>query len=359
MKNPKVLFLNPSNSSYRDGFYKELSKLIDVKFLFYFRDAYGAEGTNYEILKGEYTLPGYSRGFNPTLISKLWNEDYDIVINSDPCSFAAHVAYPIAKIRKKKFVTWTELWQYPKTTPAKLIKLYIKQLMIRSDLCIAAGTRAKKLLKEFGVKKIAIAPDASFDVTKLPMRTSRRLPAKFILQVGHIVDYDGTLELIKAFKKLHKKHKDVELILVGPEGNSYYVSKCKEEAGDLPIHFKGYVNQLRIYYERCLFCIHAAVPVRGLDPVHSWEMSLNEAMSASKPLIATDVIAGAYDLIKQGKNGYMIKPNINSIYKAMLKLCNLKTKDLNSMGKYSRKLYKNKFNHKNMAKQFVEAIKHV
>ncbi|MBW2982635.1 glycosyltransferase family 4 protein [Candidatus Woesearchaeota archaeon] len=349
----KVLFLNPGPSPYREGFYKELSKLIDVKFLFYFEDAYLMKGIKYEILKNEIKGIGYNRGLNLELVHKLSVENYDVVVNSDPCSFAAHAAYPVVKLRKKKFVTWAELWQYPNTTAANIIKPYVKKIVKGSDLCIAAGTKAKKLLKEFGAEKIDIASNASFDVKNLPLNKPR-LPKKYILQIGEIRKCDGILELIKAYKKLKT---NVELVLVGPEKDLDYVAKCKEESEGWPVYFYGYIpwKQLRAYYEKCLFCMHAAMPVGGLDPVHSWEMTLNEAMSASKPLLATNIIAGAYDLIEEGKNGYMVKPNVNDLYKGMKKL--LQSKSLNSMGKYSRRLYEKTFNHKNMAKQFAEALK--
>ena len=353
MKKPKVLFLNPAISPYRIGFYKKLSKLINVKFLFYFKDAPEAKGLNYEILKGEYNFIGYNRGFNPELISKLFTEDYDIVVNSDPCSFAAHVAYPIVKLRKKKFITWAELWHYPNTTSAKIIKPYVKQVIKSSDVCIVAGTKAKELMEKFGAKKIMIAPNASFDITKLKSYKIN-LPKRFILQVGAIRKTDGIKELIKAFQKANLK--GVDLVFVGPEREYVYAQECRQLAKGYPIHFVEYIpwRYIKPYYEKCLFCIHNGVPIKGVDPVHSWEMSLNEAISASKPIVATDIVGGAFDLIDESKNGYIIQAgNIVYLTKILKVMC---SSNLKKMGKHSRKIYKQKHNHDFMAKKFVEAI---
>lgn len=356
----KVLLLNPSNASYRDGFYKELSKLLDIKFIHYFKDSYGAEGTNYEILKGEYSFPGYARGFTPALIPKLWTEDYDIIINSDPCSFAAHIAYPIAKARKKKFVTWTELWHFPESKASKLVKPYIKQIIKGSDLCIVSGTKSEQLMKKFGAKKIVIAPDSSFDITKQKLKKIK-LPKRYILHVGKIREQKGIIEIIYAFDCSALKNDNVHLIFVGNDAEPEYTKIVKEYTkNNKMIHFKGFVpwQELRAYYEGCLFYVLGAKSIPGtVDPVQSWEMTLNEAMSASKAMISTDVVAGAFDLIKQGKNGFIVPENdIIALTKAMEKLYNA---NLEKMGRYSRKLYKEKFNHKNMAKKFAEAIKHV
>ncbi|GAF79451.1 unnamed protein product [marine sediment metagenome] len=355
MKKPKILFLNPAVSPYRIGFYDKLSKICNVKYLFYFKDCkiYNEmRNWNYEILSGEYKVPGYGRGFTPSLAKRLYNEDYDIVVNSDPCSFAAHIAFPIARHRKKKFVTWSELWKYPNHWTAQLIKPYVKMIIYESDICIAAGTKAKELLERFGAKKIAIAPTASFDVMK-QKNYQVKLPKKYILSVGSIRPADGVLNLISAFYEVRKKHKALHLVLVGKPTDKAYYKECRKKA-DASVHFIGQVDwdKLRPYYENCLCCVSSGQPVEGIDPYASWEMSLNEAMSASKPVISTDIVGGAFDLIHHGKNGYIVSTeetaNLTDAINKVLKF--------KGLCPYSRKLIDKTFNHKNMARKFKEAL---
>jgi len=349
-----VLFLNPSNSPYRDGFYRELDKLLNVKFVFYFDDADPAVGLHFRILKGEKKFPGYNRGFNPKLVSLLWKEDYDVVVVSDPCSFAAHIAYPIARLRKKKFVMWSELWHYPDTFGAKLAKWYIKGIVKRADACIAAGSKAKEFLEGWGAKDVTIAPNSSFDVMELP-EVEKSLPDKFILNIGVIRPCDGQLELINAFKTLNND--EVSLVLVGKEEDKEYANKCKEAARGVNVRFEGYVDhqELRPYYEQCLFLVSSMVPVEGVDPYASWEMTLNEASSAGKPLLATTAVAGAFDLIEQGRNGFMVlhecaEMNLAGYMDKMI------LSDLVTMGQESRNIYIEGFTHKKMAEKFAETI---
>ncbi len=40
--------------------------------------------------------------------------------------------------------------------------------------------------------------------------------------------------------------------------------------------------------------------------VESWGLVLNEAMSVRKPIVSTDMVGAAYDLIKDGVNGYIV-----------------------------------------------------
>jgi len=353
----KVLFLNPSNSPYRDGFYKELAKLLDVQFVFYFDDAEGVEGVDCEILKGERKFPGYNRGFNTKLISKIWKSDCDVIVASDPCSFAAHVGYQIAQLRKKKFVIWSELWKYPNTFTAKLAKWYIKGVVKHADACIAAGSKAKEFMEDWGAKDVVIAPNSSFDVKELP-EVERSLPDKFILNIGVIRPCDGQLELIRAFKELNND--EVILMLVGNEGDEEYAKKCKLEAEGANVVFEGYVDheELRPYYEQCLFLVSSMVPVKGVDPYASWEMTLNEASSAGKPLLATTAVAGAFDLIDQGRNGFIVSHECVEMNLAGY-LEKMMLSDLVTMGQESRNIYIESFTHKNMAEKFAQKLQEV
>jgi len=80
-------------------------------------------------------------------------------------------------------------------------------------------------------------------------------------------------------------------------------------------------------------------------------------MSYSKPVISTDATGGAFDLIKQGVNGYRVKQKDEAELYSKLKEI-LSNKDLKrKMGEESKRLIETEFNYNKMAQGFVDAVK--
>ena len=79
-------------------------------------------------------------------------------------------------------------------------------------------------------------------------------------------------------------------------------------------------------------------------------------MSLGKPVISTDAVGGAYDLIKQGVNGYMVRQkNIDELYQALIKvLSNKKLKK--KMGRESKRVIESNFTYEKMAQGCIDAI---
>ena len=88
-----------------------------------------------------------------------------------------------------------------------------------------------------------------------------------------------------------------------------------------------------------------------------WGIVLNEAMSLSKPIIATDAVGAAYDLIKDGVNGFIVQErNVRELYLSMKKI--ISDEDMATrMGEFSRALINEKFSYDNMLFGFKKAIK--
>jgi len=84
---------------------------------------------------------------------------------------------------------------------------------------------------------------------------------------------------------------------------------------------------------------------------------INEAMSMHLPIITTNAVGAAYDLVINGYNGFVVQQNdVIAMYKAMKKILEL---DLSELGNNSRKLFEEKNNFKEMANGFSQAINYV
>ena len=92
--------------------------------------------------------------------------------------------------------------------------------------------------------------------------------------------------------------------------------------------------------------------------VESWGLTLNEVMSLGKPVISTDSVGAAFDLIYNGVNGYRIKNNtvkeMTMVLDKMLKSNNLRQK----MGMASLELIKN-FTAQKQFESFVKCLQNV
>ena len=119
-----------------------------------------------------------------------------------------------------------------------------------------------------------------------------------ILFIGQIIQRKGLLELVRAFRILQKKIRNVDLIIAG---KGPYEKKLKEiisDEGIENIHFIGYCNQDKLpalYSQSTIFCLPSREEV--------WGLVINEAMACGIPVIASEVCGAVEDLIIHNTTG--------------------------------------------------------
>lgn len=141
------------------------------------------------------------------------------------------------------------------------------------------------------------------------------------MYVGRLVKRKGVDYLIKAFAKLKNEINDVVLIIIGR-------GECRDELELLAknlniedsVYFMGYVEDelLPAYYLLCNICVVPSITYGMADP---WVLVVNEAMYFGKPVIATDAVGAAFDMVKDGENGFMVpEKDSEALYEAMKKI---------------------------------------
>lgn len=189
-----------------------------------------------------------------------------------------------------------------------------------------------------------------------------------ILFSGRICKEKGVLELIKAFKILKDKKYDVSLIIAGHvgtkrglEAGNIYLETCKQYIGEhnLKVNFTGFLSQSELYqwYEKI------NVLILPTDPkVYSEGMSLSllEAMSMGKPLIATNA-GGNPEVIHDGHNGFLVYGTENYASEIAEKVEQIYlNKDLEkSMINNAFERYEENFTTKKMSVNFEGALKEI
>jgi glycosyltransferase involved in cell wall biosynthesis len=125
---------------------------------------------------------------------------------------------------------------------------------------------------------------------------------------------NAVIELNKNKETENRKSEIIQLIMVG---NGILETRLKEMAKDKKyIHFLPFQNQSimpAIYRISDIFCL----PSTG--PGETWGLAVNEAMACSRPVIVSDKVGCAIDLVKNKGTGFIFKNNdcnelINILY---------------------------------------------
>lgn len=384
MKN-KILFIHNKCPVYRKPIFNMLTKEYGVSFIF--TGEKKVEGLNSETR----TLNRYGFGrfaVAPGLIPKVLLGKYDLLVlppMDSPGELIDNIfCFVFAKLRAKPYMVWSERWNWKKTNVSLIKKIYfafdrkIFGFISRNAAACATsgGMKQKEYFLSLGVRgdKILIIPytTSAEDMSDAgdPEKIREELKVgnkKIILYVGRLIKRKGLNYLIDAFGRLRKERGDVCLLVVGGEGfygKSYEGSFTLQELGQQgkeqglkmgeDIFFMGDVEHkdLGKYYKLCDVFVLPGVTDVIAEP---WGLVLNEAMIFGKPIVSTDAVGAAYDLIKDGLNGFMVpERDHEALYKGIKKILS-DDKLEKTMGEESRKIISD-YTYDKMFESFSRAI---
>jgi len=189
-----------------------------------------------------------------------------------------------------------------------LKSLYLKRVYKNIDHAFYTGTNNKAYFKSFGLKdnQLTFAPHAvdndRFSVVAPDQVTALRSNLNIseqdilILYAGKFEEKKDPMLLVDAFLQLNRAN--CHLLMAG---NGALQSALKQKAKSAAnIHFMDFQNQsyMPVLFHTCdLFCL----PSKG--PGETWGLAVNEAMACGKPVLVSDKVGCAIDLIKPGHNG--------------------------------------------------------
>lgn len=375
-----ILYLQDTAMWYRRPFFKKLSQIYNIKFVFtriqVCEETYGVsisetieglEDLNYKVVKSYRNINRYF-GTAFGLLKDL-KEEYDIIVSMFG-SIDMLYTFLAAKIKGRPIIFCSDRWGWKwKSSKEKLISPIINFIASHSDAFLVPGTKHREYFVSLGASpdRVFIMPNVSnLIIREVDYENKENLKEKLnigdekvILYAGRLVKQKGVEYLIKAVAKLREERDDIVLIIVGR-------GECKDELLLLSknlnienhIYFMGFIENVSLspYY---LLCNVFVMPSITYGQADCWGYVVNEAMHCGKPVIATDAVGAAFDMIKDGENGFKVpEKNVNALYEALKKI--ISDSDLEKkMGIKSKKIIDEGFGYKDMVKGFGKAVDYV
>ncbi len=386
MENPRILFIHNKCMPYRKPLFNMLANRHDVRFIFTNEKKVEGLCAEHKVLK--------RHGLGPVnlalgLISVLSQERYDLIV-LPPADLPGGlldnlICLIAARIKRKPYLIWSGRWKWKEDNKYLIRRFYtffdrtlIGFIYRNADACISYGMKHKEYLLSLNVSenKIFIAPQASAAIQDADDNGINKIEEeldignkKVILYVGRLIKIKGVNYLIEAFAKIREEMEGACLLIIGEEGlygktteERFSIDKLKLFSEDLglklnrDIYFLGDIegaNLSRYYLISNVFVL----PGITHRIAEAWGLVLNEAMQFGKPVISTDAVGAAYDLIEDGINGFRVpERDVEALYKAMLKI--LSDKEIEQkMGKESKRIISN-YSYESMFDGFEKAINH-
>jgi glycosyltransferase involved in cell wall biosynthesis len=138
---------------------------------------------------------------------------------------------------------------------------------------------------------------------KPTLRKELGLPqhARIILFVGKYIQKKRPLDILAAYEKLSLP--DVCLVMVGEGELRMEMENFIREHSLNQVYLTGFVNQKDIEKYYAVADIFVMCSGEG----ETWGLSVNEAMNFGLPIVVSDMTGCAFDLVVDGKNGFVFK----------------------------------------------------
>ena len=245
---------------------------------------------------------------NPQILSVLRAEAYDAIVVGGYSVFAEQAAIAYAKVTRTPYLLHSEshhLKQRPWAVRAAK-QLTLRPVIGGAAAGFAVGSLSASYLESYGLDRgrIRIVPNtidvaafaAAADEARADepaIRSELGLPSSFVVYVGRLVAGKGVLELLEALEQLGPDAPHVVVAGDGPLADQVAASPSVTHLGFQPTE-----RLIQLY----ALADRAVVPSRA----ETWGVSVNEALSCGCPVVATDAVGAAYDLIEDGVNGYVV-----------------------------------------------------
>jgi len=260
---------------------------------------------------------GFFGMVNPSIFSEFWRNRYDAVWINGHRKLYALLSVSAAKIFGMSVITRGETHLGLSQSPLKAaLRRPVMGFFynVLCNACLAIGSRNREFYLEHGVpdEKIFVAPysvdNAYFrniaskvDGRIGEFRAELGLPVglPLILFASKFERRKRADDLLEAYRMLRERGGKAGLVFVGT-GEMESELRQIVASNQIPdVHFLGFRNQSELpeLYKACdVFVL----------PSHDepWGLIVNEVMACGRPVVVSDEVGSAADLVEHGRNGF-------------------------------------------------------
>jgi glycosyltransferase involved in cell wall biosynthesis len=372
--NLRIAFITNLPSHFHTRTFETIAEHYDTDFFFFSDGNEGWIEKKNERVFGNYKGQ-YVKGIritsrvriNTDLVTRLFKGHYDVFIQSINGRFELAATYIIARLLKKPFILWTNLWFHPQTMFHRITFPITRFIYRHADAIVAYGYHVKNYLVPLGVdeRKISYSWNVtdnslfnrSIDEAELePLRKQYSLNGrKVLLFVGRLSEEKGLQYLIEALRDIPEEMK-VSTLIIGEGPMGAKLRTLTQEYSLQHIHFIDYVANEKLvpYYALADIFILPSITTKTLKEV--WGIVLNEAMNQGCPVIASNAVGAAVGgLVVEEKNGFVFPERDSAALASILRKLLSDDKKLNEMKNFTREYIKGWDHHKSF-RGFQDAI---
>jgi glycosyltransferase involved in cell wall biosynthesis len=248
---------------------------------------------------------------NPEIIPILRTARYDALVIGGYGVFAEQAAIAWAKATRTPYLLHSESHHLkPRRRFVRTAKRALLASVVgRAAAGLAVGTLAADYLESYGLQRgrIRIVPNtidvAAFadDAERARSRDSEvrarlGLPDRYALFVGRLVEGKGVRELLGALELLGASAPPLVVAGDGP-----LALEVNAAPGVTHLGFQPQERLIELY----ALATCTVIPSRA----ETWGVAVNEALACGCPVIVSDAVGAAYDLVRDGENGYVVPAN--------------------------------------------------
>ena len=356
----EVLFLNDIS----------MKKHLDMSFKVIRDDSKERLLNGYSYRFSKNTYSGFLSRINLDLFFSILKSPAKIILIHGYDSFASWLAFFTCKLLRRKIIWRGEAVINNSQEESKFFKSYAKKIMLKImfrcvDVVMWSCSGNKNYLLKYGVNKQKLFPiPCAVDNDFFQYQKKKISDSKDNIRLELNIAKDDYVVLFSArFSNIKRPYDLIEA--VGNIGNQKIVIlfvgdgdervKMEEIAKTHKIRFKFVGFQDRINICKYYSIADLGIVISSYDPSPK---ALNEMMNFAIPVIATKVIGTAYDLVEEGKNGYLIDVgDVNELADRISYLSQHRSTST-KMGKFSLKLVE-KWNYKEDVKGLRNAIDYI
>lgn len=175
----------------------------------------------------------------------------------------------------------------------------------RFDLILGLSPSLTPALREAGVMTPIRTVSNPVEIGEAPAQPLTEDHPFTVLYVGRLNAEKNVGYLIKGFAELTRRHGPARLSIAGHGHQRAALERlCRNEGIADEVTFHGFVDRAqlaRLYASADVFVLPSLVETQGLVTM--------EAMHLGKPVIVTNKVPCSYDLVEDGRSGFIIDPD--------------------------------------------------